>query len=60
MTLKIRYNQQKQKKMAFQAKIQTLKIEQTLKRLFVKHDETKLERFVNICEKLYNNDSQNS
>lgn len=44
------------RKNIYYEKIRLLSLENNIRRLFVKDDERKLQNFVNICEKLYNND----
>jgi hypothetical protein len=47
-------NEHIMRKNAYIEKIRSLNLENTLRRLFVKDDDMKLQNFVTICEKLYN------
>jgi hypothetical protein len=49
-------NENAMRKKAYRERMLSLNMENNIRRLFVKDDETKLQNFVIICEKLYNKD----
>jgi len=51
---KTKINEHIMRKNAYRERMQSLNLENTIRRLFVKDDDRKLQNFVNICDKLYN------
>jgi hypothetical protein len=49
-------NEHTMRKNAYCEKLRSLNLENTIRRLFVKDDERKMQNFVTICDKLYNSD----
>jgi len=53
---KSKINEHIMRKNAYRERMLSLNLENNIRRLFVKDDDRKLQNFVNICDKLYNND----
>jgi hypothetical protein len=53
---KTKINEHIMRKNAYIERMLSLNLENNIRRLFVKDDDRKLQNFVNICDKLYNND----